>query len=230
VSGGSGASDDVLLALAGWPGTEERILGGICHDMNGRVAALRGLLQLTGMGDDPRTLTEYLEDEVRRLERMARMLALFPDHTEGGLQMMAPGEVLPDLLLLHGKHRGLEGITTELVVDPEAPAFRASRRRLQRALLVALGAVAWSALGRGGRSLLVTCAPSGAGGLSLRVSPGKPADRSSYRAPPPLTPTDAGGERVLDALRQVMERDRISLESEEDEDGLRLVLLFQPLA
>ena len=221
--------DDVLLARAGWPATFDRILAGLCHDLNGRAAALRGFIQLKAFGDAPASLDGLLEEEVERLEELARTLSCVPDRAGGEPELLAPRELLADLLRLHGKHRGLETFRTDLEVDREAPPLRAFRRRLQRALLVALGEAAWSAHRRGGRSLGISCAGGVDGGLLIEITPGPPSPARPATATEAAGVPGAGAGEAIGPLRELLARDGATLESVDRGQGLHLRLAFPPL-
>ena len=217
--------EEMLMVRAGWPEALDRILAGFSHDLNGRVTALRGVLELASLGEELQPLDDFLRGEVERLETLARTLWALP---EGGgePETMAPGPFLSEVLLLHEKHRGLEGIGTTLQLDVEAPAFLAARRRVRRALLLALAEVARSASSRGGRRVTVACGPAGPGvddGLLLVLSPGPGAPLEAQPRPGSARVASEDG---LAALAELFALDRVRLRSAAGAAGLVLRLEF----
>jgi len=217
--------EERLLVRAGWPAVLDRILAGLSHDLNGRVTALRGFLELAELGDAPGSLEAFLKGEVERLELLARTLWSLNDGSPAP-ELVAPGPFLSGVLQLHERHRGLETLATALRADREAPAFRASQRELRRVLLVALAQVAWSALALGGRAVVVSCAVGEDDGLVIDLEPegsGAPRDPPG-RAVPAHAGPDAG--RALAALAELLAHQEIRLHVTRGEAGLALRLAF----
>lgn len=217
-----------LLARAGWFTTADRILSGISHDVNGRVAAFRALVQLVQLGESAEEALGLLAGEVDRLEGVSRLLTALQDRATAGPEVMDPRELLEEVVRLHGKHRGLENVATELVVEPESPAVRASRKPLQRALLTALGRIAWSVAERGGRSVRVSCAREADGGVRIEAAPG-PLRRERGGSRPPVPYGTQSGEDFGESLASLLADDGAEVSwNDEGAEGSRLRLRFPP--
>jgi len=136
------------LDRAGWPRVMDRVVRGICHDLNGRAYSLSSIGFLLSSGDEswPK-LGAMMEEELRRLERTVRLLRRLPGDGSGW-GLFAPGEVLPVVASLARLQPGLEGIEFEVNVPRDAPAFQAEETILNRTLLLlATGAAEEASLG-----------------------------------------------------------------------------------
>jgi hypothetical protein len=123
----------VLLANAGWSALQDRILMDLCHDLNGRIAALHALWQLTQMGETPPT---DLASELARLEGVAgRLSQLLGSVDEAPPVPLEPQQLVERALAcLHGAshvHGGLD-----LAVEGALPAVLVNEGRFLRAILL----------------------------------------------------------------------------------------------
>jgi len=139
-----------LLAAAGWLRVEEDIMSGVRHDLNGRVSALDGLLQIVEMDGAERTpVREYLQAEVERLWETVRVLSYLAGDLEGPVEPHLAADVVARVVALHRRHRDLDKVATEAVVADGLPPFRAPLPFLLRALLIILSEAGRQALGAG---------------------------------------------------------------------------------
>ena len=84
---GPGGRVAALLAAAGWLRVEDDLLGGIGHDLNGRVSSLDGLLQILALdGPEETPVSEYLREEVVRLAEVVRVLRSLGGELDGDPQ------------------------------------------------------------------------------------------------------------------------------------------------
>ena len=119
-----------------WIEVSDALLAGITHDLNGRVAALGGLLQvLVGEAADPEVLA-LLRREGERLDATVALLRSYPRGAERAPEAIDPRELLPELLALHARRDDREGASARVEIAPAAPPARADRIWLGRALLV----------------------------------------------------------------------------------------------
>jgi hypothetical protein len=122
-----------LLANAGWSALQDRILMDLCHDLNGRIAALHALWQLTEMGETPPT---DLGSELARLERVAGRLS----HLLGAVDEAPPVPLEPRQLFeralacLRGASHAHDAI--DLAVEGALPAVLLNEGRCLRAILL----------------------------------------------------------------------------------------------
>lgn len=113
---------DLRLARAGWPRVLHQLLAGASHDLNGRVTAAGGVAQLLALEDDPSGVSPYLEEEVVRLRRAARLLAVLVE--AGRVDEPAPlplARMMPDVVEVHRHHRSSRNVERRLEVDPATP-------------------------------------------------------------------------------------------------------------
>jgi signal transduction histidine kinase len=143
-----------LLAAAGWLRVSDDLLGGIGHDLNGRVSSLGGLLQILEMdGPEQTPVMSYLGDEARRLGDVVDVLRSLGGDVDGPLEPVMPADVVARAARLQQRHRGLETVQTETAVAAGVPPVRANPARLLRVLLVLLSRAGRAALDAGVRRL-----------------------------------------------------------------------------
>lgn len=133
-------SHAVLLARAGWMDVLDDLHGGLCHDLNGRVSALDGLVQILQLdGPDDTPVIPYLEAESRRFGEVVRVLRGLSGKVDAPPSPLMPQDVARQAMELHRRHRGLE-IQESRVEEEEGglPPFRASLPRVLRVLLIVL--------------------------------------------------------------------------------------------
>lgn len=143
------------LDEAGWILLADRLIRGICHDLNGRSGSISSVAHLLDLGEVPTSIIAILEQESRRLEEDVRLLRLLPDDAEEP-QMLAPGEILPSLASMIPLQRGLEGVRVRVDIPPSAPAIYMDRTVFVRALLLLLSAAAEEAERSGASTVDVT--------------------------------------------------------------------------
>lgn len=145
-----------LLARAGWLDVLDDVHGGICHDFNGRVASLEGLIQMLELDPDTAEQTlGYLGPEAEKLAATARLLGLLSGRVDEPPEAFDPRELAGAAVTLLGRTRELDA--TEVTVHPlGAPAAaRACTPRVLRALLVVLASATRAARGAAVRQVRV---------------------------------------------------------------------------
>lgn len=159
-----------LLARAGWLDVLDEIHGGICHDLNSRVASLDGLIQIVEL--DPDRAGEslaYLAPEAERLAATARLLGLLGGRPDAPPETFLPGDLAADALALVGRARGLEDMDSTARASDGTPPVRACRPRVLRVLLCVLHAAGRAAREAGAPGLAIHASGTDRG-MSLRVA------------------------------------------------------------
>lgn len=129
----------VLLAEAGWFEVLDDLHGGLCHDLNGRVSSLDGLLQILQLdGPDDTNVISYIESEAGRLAETVQVLRTLSGRLDVPPQALAAQDLVTRALALHRRHRGLEIHQHRYEMTQDLPPFRASLPRVLRVLLVVL--------------------------------------------------------------------------------------------
>ena len=146
------------LARAGWGDVSDRILAGLSHDLNGRVTALAGMVQLMQLDDDTATLAIYLEQEVVRLEESVRLVRRLAGESDEEPEPLHLPEVLPELMALAGKHRHQESVEATLDLDPGLLPVVSRWTLLSRSFLLLMSLAGHESLRRG-RTIAVSVAP-----------------------------------------------------------------------
>ena len=108
------------LDEAGWILLADRLIHGLCHDLNGRAGSISSLVYLLDSGEEPTSVTAILEEESLKLEEAIRLLRLVPDDADEP-ETLAPGEFLPALARMIPLQRGFEGVHVRLTFPPGAP-------------------------------------------------------------------------------------------------------------
>lgn len=140
------------LDEAGWILVADRLIHGICHDLNGRAGSISSLIYLLDSGEEPTSVTAILEEESLKLEEDVRLLRLLPDDAEEP-ETLAPGELLSSLARMVPIQRGFESLKVEVTIPPTAPAVRMDLTLFVRVLLLLLSGAAEEA-GRSGEPLV----------------------------------------------------------------------------
>ena len=176
-----------------WRAVTDALLAGLTHDLNGRAAALQGLLHVIALGGAGEQVMSLLRDEGERLEQTVALLRRYPRGPGHGLEAFDPREAAEAALALHARREDHEEVPVAYAAAPDAPAVRADRIATVRALLVLLARAGVPNLGgcRGGVQLAVTGAGADAL-LAFRAPdlPGQVDDDPYLRA---------GGELVEEA-------------------------------
>jgi hypothetical protein len=146
------------------------VIHGLGHDFSGRISALYGLTYLLeDPGTDVPALVLLLNQEIELMEETLRLLRHLPDDSSE-TELLAPGEIIPDLALLVRVQRGLENVELRMEGLGQAPAVRMDRTLFSRALLLLLTAAGEEAHLRGKTQALIS-AGEDAGGMRLAVGP-----------------------------------------------------------
>ncbi len=128
----------------------DRVIRGICHDLNGRINSLTSLSYLLNTGNKEwARVGPLVEEELKWTEELSRLLRVLPDEKQGP-RLLAPGEFLPQVLRLVRLQAGLEGVEWELRVPSDFPAIRVDEALLLRALVLLLTGVAEETRGQEG--------------------------------------------------------------------------------
>ena len=218
-----------LLARAGWPSVETALLRGLAHDLSGRAAALGGLVELLGMGDEEKPPPlELLREEAGRLGEAVELLRLLAgDGEDAEAEPLALGPLLGDVLRLHRRHRGLESVETVLETGEDVPPVRVRRDVLVRTLLLLLGAAGRAVRNADGRRLDVELAGrEGRAVVTLSLSGGGLETEEGSEGGDGA----AGLERAVGGVEEVLAEEGARMRTMEGGDGeLRLQLSLPPL-
>ena len=124
------------LDQAGWPLVADRVIRGLCHDLNGRLYSLSNLTYLLNSGGgDWSGVSSVVEEEVTRLGEAVRLLRLLPDDASN-LGLLAPGEVLSGVAGLVQIQPGLEKVQIQIEIPSGAPAVRMDETVFLRGMLL----------------------------------------------------------------------------------------------
>lgn len=200
-----------LLVRAGWLEAADHLLGGLTHDLNGRVTSLGGMAQLLALDEDARSMVPFLEEEVRRLEAAVRLLALMGGDGDPTPEPLPLNELSERLVELHRRYRGLEGV--EVTLDRAGPCrVLAPWPLFGRALLLLMAHAGHEALLRSRRLDVVVRPGSGPGEVAVRLAaPGSRAEvaRPTWRHP--IEPLMGLFRRLGGVLRRESGPDRYQL-------------------
>ncbi len=180
----SSAERLVRLAHAGWNDVSDRILAGLCHDLNGRVTSLAGMVQLLQFDEEASSMAPFLDEEVQRLEESVRQVRMLAGEPEEEPEPIHLPEVLPSLLALFSKHRHMEGVETQLTVRDGLIPVLGRWTLTGRAILLALSAAGWEALHRD-RTVTVLAEPANGAVMQVLVrarGPRREIDESPPKA------------------------------------------------
>lgn len=126
----------VDLARAGFDQVVAGIQARLAHDLNGRAASLIGILELLRDAGAPAEPLGYLDDEIARLEDLARLLGTLPRNLGAEAEALVPRELGAVALDVAARVRGLEDTPMDNGLDAALPPILAGRSRLLAALLV----------------------------------------------------------------------------------------------
>ncbi len=205
-----------LLARAGWLDLLDDLHGGLCHDVNSRVASVEALLHILELDGGTAGRTEvYLAPEAVRLAELARVLGHLSGRVDARAEAFEMAEILSVAALLHARHRTLGTLEAQVSPTPQVAPVRASRPRLLRVLLLLLAAAGSGAHAAGSKALRAEITGT-EGWVELRVRWG--AKGTGPRGPELL----AGS---AESLARLLALDDGGLLAEEDALGLRLPAL-----
>lgn len=153
-----------------WSETMDRVIAGICHDLNDRLSSLSGLLELAELdGAIAPDLGVPLRSELDRIEDLIRLLRLLPSETPSEPEPVRLAEVIPAAVALLRRHRGLEDCS--VVVDIAAdPLVLGDWGELTRLTLLFLALIARSAHAAGSDRIGLRLESSGAMALVIATT------------------------------------------------------------
>lgn len=156
------------LVRAGWLPLADRLTAGVCHDLNGRASALSGLVQLLDLDTDL-DIRGLLSTEVEKLDEVARLLRLLVGDPDGEAEPLVPSDLVPSLMALQERERGMEDVRVSLTVAADVPPVLVNWTLFARGFLLLLSTVGQEAA-RGERQVEVALERAEAGGLDVRIS------------------------------------------------------------
>ncbi len=200
----------------GWSLVADRVIHGLCHELNGRASSLGGLLHLLSEREEgDAAVRSLVEGELDELEKAVRLLRLLPDDADGR-EILAPGEFLPELMALLGLQRGLEEVSCTLDSMAGAPAVQGDRTIILRSLALFLTRAMERASVTGAREVRMRGWGEG-GGLVLEMEfpedPGK--ERKKKLALPALKA------EMEEMVKGVLEEEGIEVETNSGSVRLR---------
>ena len=156
------------LVRAGWLPLADRLVAGICHDLNGRASALSGLVHLLDL-DTELDRGGLLSDEVEKLETVSGQLSLLVGDPDGPAEPLVAGDLVTSLIALQGRERGTDGVQVSLSLDADAPPILVNWTTFSRVFLLLLSTASQGPVA-GDRRVDVALATDDHGGLRLTVS------------------------------------------------------------
>jgi hypothetical protein len=187
-----------LLAEAGWTDLFDRVIHGVCHDLNGRVTSLHAVTQLVELGEG---LPPTFGVEEERLAQIARGLMMIPYDLGAEPNAAILPELMERVLSIHDKVRDVELSKPHLTVGEEVPPVLVNEGRCVRALVLVV-------------DRYLRHAPKADAAIRVAASSGD-AEVSLPGAADALSETEA------EALAEVLAMDGVELRGNEDE--LRVV-------
>jgi hypothetical protein len=167
---------------AGWSSVAERVIRGICHDLNGRINSMTSLTYLlnTGSMEWPK-VGPMVEDELKWTEELSRLLHVLPDDSRVP-EVLDPGELVARVVRLVRLQPGLESVQWEVTIPPDFPATRMDETLLLRCLVLLLTGVADEGKEKEGARISIRGRSDSS---TLTIEPGwAAAGRGSGAAPP----------------------------------------------
>jgi len=134
---------DVLLARAGWSPLLDRILRGVCHDLNSRASSLVAVTQLVELGEP---LPDAYREEAPKLHHLSDSLQRLSASTRARVEGALPRELIGEALAMHARARERAYEEAPPVVEDEGvPAVLVCPGRVQRglALLIDRCSIHW---------------------------------------------------------------------------------------
>ncbi len=171
------ASDptEALFAAAGWPQILGRVIGRICHDLNGRILAIDAIAHL--MGHDGVSISD-IHKETEKLQLLSKLLNQMSMRRRGEPTPQVLGDLLRAAHDVHEKAAGYDAITPEISVDENAPAVIGREDRCLRGAILFLDLVQESLGAKTGHVSAMRDADFGV----LRADVGERIDPSPWRA------------------------------------------------
>lgn len=127
----------------GWRRTGDLLVRGICHELNGRLAVLSGLLELSMMdGAFDAEASQMMREAVARMESLVSLLRVVPATEWSGSEPVRLADAVGAALTLLECMPGLEDVETALEVDGDPPPVEAEWSPLVKALVLVLHAAA----------------------------------------------------------------------------------------
>ncbi len=123
------------LAAAGWGPFQDRLVLGLCHDVNGRVTSLQAVTQLVDMGEP---LPETFGIEVERLEELAERMSVLYGNVEAPPIPFSLPELLERAAKLYGQLKSGSPETVRLAIQEGTPPVLINEGRCLRYLLLFL--------------------------------------------------------------------------------------------
>jgi len=215
------------LSKAGWDLVQDRIVRGLCHDLSGRGSSLGGLsFLLESEPADLGPVVSHMGEELEHLERSLALLRLLPDDSTGE-ELLAPTELIREILELVSTQRGLENVEFTVESASDAPAIRIDPTFFRRSMILLLTGAAEAALLTGDRQVLVR-ATKDEGRLLLEVTPGFPKGEEP-EVDPGILPKRIVPKARIEVLLEVLQGKGIRAEGiGAGEETGRLRLYFSP--
>lgn len=212
------------LDRAGWSRIADRVIHGLCHDLNGRAGSLSGLsFLLESQTGDTSSVLPFLDQELAQLEEAVRLLRMLPDDATEA-ELLAPGEILPDLALMVRVQRGLEDVPVDPGDYSQAPALRMDRTLLIRSLVFLLTGAAERVVQEGLDGVTVRATGTGPG-LRLEVWPG-PIDGAVQDSRPQDLPSRLVLPEGVELWKEVLQGEGVEVRegvAEDPDVGIQLV-------
>ena len=142
------------LEDAGWGALSDRLVAGLCHELNGRSSAMYGLAELAKSGDDATFVADSLGKEAQRMQALVRALRALSARGQTEARPVAPADRMDDLLQLFEALPGAEMLGIETHFDPQTPAVMIPWATMTRGFLLILAYLGSRALRDGHRGAL----------------------------------------------------------------------------
>lgn len=174
----------------------DALMRGLNHALSNRVATVSAVVSVIvpdAEGADAEMFKALLA-EVRRLEKMLRLLRLVPSTPHPATDAVRAAEILAHVVEAHEHHPDLREVPCTLECGTGLPAVPIRESALAHAALALITAAKQVVCDHGGGEVRVRCGGD-ARGLALRVEalPGTPLPGAEYRLPPlvPISPAVA---------------------------------------
>ena len=164
-----------------WRAVSDALIAGLCHELNGRVSALGGIVHIGRLdGELDESLIQMLHAELASLEDLSRFLRMLPDDGAAGPEPVDLEERLPLVAALFSRHNRLGHLPLRLAAQAGTRPVLVRWACFCKALLVLLEVVARRAAAGGGRVVL-GCEPGEKGALvRLFIEPDELAEAEPF--------------------------------------------------